>query len=166
MMWTCGSPDEEAVLMSFSVPLSISWYHSIYATIQDISTWHLNVAICPGLAVTLLIIFWMCGFPQVLILSMLSMTPLLLLVKTPMRQHKIEKNQWWWNMMNYVWSRSDLFLDMVLLPNKKRHHQKSPADNLFRLFIIIIVSIIFKKIWQIVHCLLAGWAIYHQVYCY
>ena len=53
-------------LMSFSVPLSISWYHSIYATMQDMSTWHLKVAICPGLAVTLLIIFWMWGFPQVL----------------------------------------------------------------------------------------------------
>jgi hypothetical protein len=39
---------------------------------------------------------------------MLSMTPLLLLVKTPMRQHKIEKNQWWWNMMNYVWDQWSL----------------------------------------------------------
>ena len=43
-----------------------------------------------------------------LLLSMLSMTPLLLLVKTPMRQHKIEKNQWWWNMMNYVWDQWSL----------------------------------------------------------
>ena len=29
-------------------------------------TWHLNVADCPGLAVTLFMIFWMFGFPHVL----------------------------------------------------------------------------------------------------
>ncbi len=29
-------------LISFSVPLSISWYHSMYATMQDMSTWTKN----------------------------------------------------------------------------------------------------------------------------
>jgi len=169
MMWTCGSPDEEAVLMSFSVPLSISWYHSIYATIQDISTWHLNVAICPGLAVTLLIIFWMCGFPQVLtfatLLSMLSMTPLLLLVKTPMRQHKIEKNQWWWNMMNYVWSRSDLFLDMVLDYPIKSNITKNHPLTIYSDYSLLLFQFIQKNMTNS-SLFAAVWAIYHQVYCY
>lgn len=55
----------DLTFISFSVPLSISWYHSMYATIQDMSTWHLKLALCPGLTVTLFIIFCIFGFPHV-----------------------------------------------------------------------------------------------------
>ena len=90
-----------------------------------------------------------------LLLSMLSMTPLLLLVKTPMRQHKIEKNQWWWNMMNYVWSGL-IFSWIWPYPMKSVITKNHPDYSDYSYLWLIFVSI--QK--DMRKCSLAGWALF------